>query len=427
VRRLLLALCLPLLVRFTACAPDCQGILVNGQCQQVCQDELCPAGDRCVNNACRAACSSTSPCPAGQKCEALVSDYGTSGSFCAGPSSTGSDGAPCSSSKGCAESSGYRCIAGSGACAFTCNVHADCGSRGSCTGIATDTEGKAVHTCAPDSFPRGPGQYGTSCAVNGATDCDTKNGFVCIGTGAGDIDAYCSKKNCTADGDCPSGSFCATSDSPDPPCEAQCGLNGKSQLANCIPSSDIGDGKPYRCGPVSLLFNVCRHREFCNSCTTDADCLGKPNQVCADDGSGEKICTVLCDPDIGTCPWGSASRCGVWDQKLGVATCAHRFGSCHGTGKSCEPCVQQSDCPSGYCTEAKFSGERYCVDLSVSCACPAGTTSSCSGGGCPLTPGGLPMTCEGGSDNEGSPLFDKCIGANANVGERATNEGCWPK
>ena len=41
--------------------------------------------------------------------------------------------------------------------------------------------------------------------------------------------------------------------------------------------------------------------------TTDADCLGKSNQVCADGGNGEKICTVLCDPAVNSCPWGNST------------------------------------------------------------------------------------------------------------------------
>jgi hypothetical protein len=383
-----------------------------------------------VENACSAPCASSSDCLSGQTCQHRTSDHGTTGSFCIGATShtSGTDGDPCKASSDCDERYGYHCVGST--CTLTCEVHSDC-AKGSCTGTATDTEHHAVRTCVKDTFPRGPGQYGTACP-NG-TECDKAQNFTCIGAGPGDIYAYCTQKFCAADGDCPSGSFCARERAKEQPCPGtSCNLPAgvvTDAGASCVGDADIGPGKHFTCGPLSLITGVCLRRDFCVPCTTDTDCLGEPNQVCADDGSGQKICTVLCDPAVGSCPWGSAAACNVFDKKLGVPTCAHRFGSCHGTGKSCEPCVDESDCPNGICEKTHFSGEQYCVDLTVSCSCPSGTTSSCAGGGCPTTPApaSLTMDCLGGSDYAGSPLQGKCFGANSNAGSQGgSKESCWP-
>jgi hypothetical protein len=129
---------------------------------------------------------------------------------------------------------------------------------------------------------------------------------------------------------------------------------------------------------------------------------------------------------VNSCPWGSAANCGLWDSAVGKPTCSHRFGSCTGDGKSCEPCVEQTDCPLGFCAETQFTGERYCVDMSVSCSCPEGTKGACAGGGCPKTPAGKPLTCLGGSDYKDSPLVGKCVGAETDSQSTSSRQGCWP-
>lgn len=414
---------------FTACSSSCPGPVVDGSCQAKCDDSLCVTGDVCVDNACRPACKSSGDCDTGQRCLALVSDSGKHGSYCVGPSSSASagpkTGGACKSSSDCAESTGVRCVGGT--CTFTCESHDDCvvckspghcASAGSCTGTAKDAEGNAVRTCETDSFPRGPGQFGSHCPNGPASsDCDTANDFTCVGS-AGDADAYCTKNFCGADADCPPGFFCETVETTAAPCADVCQFPGVGS-GKCIASTDIGTGKRYQCGALSLLTTECRHREFCTPCDKDSDCLGVRNQVCAKDASGAKICTILCDDSFNSCPWGSAATCQTTDDALGAATCSHRFGSCHGTGKSCEPCVDERDCPSGYCAAEPFTNERFCVDLSATCACSGGA-ASCTGGGCPLTPppANEPMTCIDGSALSGAN--GRCIGA-------ASSSGCWPK
>src|SRR5258706_15280645 len=195
------------------------------------------------------------------------------------------------------------------------------------------------------------------------------------------------------------------------PCEAACGVKAQPMDPRCVHVQQIGTDGPFHCGKRSVERQVCRQREFCATCQTDADCLAVPNQVCAKDESGEKICTRLCNGDMRSCPWGNAARCGVFDDTLGVPTCSHRFGSCHGKGGTCEPCRGNDDCPGGVCTSSQYTGERWCVNLDTHCACPTVDASgTCSDGGCPPSPSGLPIQCIGAMD---SPLFDLCFAANS--------------
>ena len=278
--------------------------------------------------------------------------------------------------------------------------------------------------CADDGKPRGTGQYGTPCPTS--EECDQNSGFVCVGTGAGDLDSYCTQSQCSADADCPSGYECAATRSGRPPCENACGFQGVPGDARCIAADRIGPDKEFYCGPLSLMRRLCLLRDFCSTCETNADCAGKPNQICARDMNGSKICTVQCDANINSCPWGFAAVCDVWDKELGIPTCSHRLGSCKGTGKSCEPCIDDDDCPNGgLCLSTSFTHERFCIDMSANCdVCP--DTATCLGNGCPLTPGGLAMTCYGGID-PAEPLYRKCVGANVNENPLVSPQtGCWP-
>lgn len=416
---------------FPGCGSSCDGVMINGQCQEKCRDDKCVTGAKCFQNACRLACKTTADCPSGEKCHAAATDYGTKGNFCIGEPKpqAGTTGQPCKASTDCKTDYGFRCV--KNACRLTCDQHAQCGTAGSCTGSAKDVEGDSVHTCEMDSFLHGPGQYGSSCPNVAGTDggasagCDASNNFVCIGRGPGDVDAYCTQQYCGTDDDCPSGFFCATDRVNAPSCDNVCNLVGQN-VGGCIASSDIGDGKHYQCGTATLVVNTCRHREFCDSCSTDSDCFGVPNQICAADQSGEKVCTVLCDANLNSCPWGSAAVCGNWDKERGVSTCAHRFGSCHGEGNGCEPCRDEKDCTGGICKQATFTGERYCVDFRQKCSCPADTAQTCTGGGCRVSPSNAPQTCLGGDAYKGSATYDICFGANTDPGQSASREGCWP-
>ncbi|MEB2311347.1 MAG: hypothetical protein OZ928_05830 [Polyangiaceae bacterium] len=433
---LALALVLPPLAA-TACSSDdggCAGVLVDGECQKRCVDSACSNGARCIadgdlNNACAAPCTSQADCALGKNCVTWGFPDGSQGQVCARLpySAKGNSGqhVACTSKATCDTMRGFLCVGGQ--CELPCRSSNDCGANGVCDPSATDETGKKVGRCTADDQPRGPGQFGARCPKG--DECDKDAGFACLGAGEGDVDAYCTLRDCSADSDCPADYRCALERTATPPCEASCGLAAGTG-ADCAAAADIGAGKKFECGPVSLLRHICEKREFCDECQTDADCTAEPDQICAKDQSGNKYCTVPCDPNTDSCPWGTAARCGLWDQERGIPTCAHRFGACHGEGKSCQPCRDDADCPGGLCIGSQFTLEKYCVDFAASCDCTGlamQQNAICTGGGCPDTPGGLAMTCYGGPAASTSALYGKCVGANIASLLSTPQTGCWPK
>ena len=333
---------------------------------------------------------------------------GCSGNACNTPSGRFS---ACQANADCDEAHGFSCVQGE--CSYACQSHADCVEVGHCDVRTVDGEQK--NFCVRDATPPAPGKLYTSCP-NGNECADPA---LCIGAGPGDLDAYCSI-DCKSDGDCATGYYCGSLTRN--PCAAACGVKGQATDPRCVPLEQIGDGLPFHCGAQGAERRVCRQREFCSPCGSNADCLGIPNQICAKDESGEKICTRLCDTETRSCPWGNAGGCGYFDDDLGVATCSHRFGSCHGTGKTCEPCRSDDDCPGGACTQSGFTGERWCVNFDTTCACPHGAdaTGTCSDGGCPKSPSGLVIQC---IDSQ-----QLCYAANSGTATQlgsSPQTGCW--
>jgi hypothetical protein len=391
-----------------------------------CDEAKCGASERCVQDECRPSCSASPECAAGQSCAAWGFADGSQGSYCvvlpdAGTGST--TRTACTANASCNVSEGEFCV--SGTCRLACTSHFDCQSLGQCAS-GTDSAGNSGHYC-DSALPEQPGQFYTHCPSGTDAECDSANGFLCVGSGAGDLDAYCSI-DCSDDTVCAPGFACAPLTRS--PCVDTCGLTGAPKDHTCIPLTQIGPGQPFQCGSHGVTRNVCRPRKFCTSCSSDSDCLAVPNQICAADQSGAKICTELCDPLHPSCPWGTATACGIWDRDLGLATCAHRFGQCVGTGKSCEPCQRDTDCgTNGACTASSFTGERWCVDFNVSCSCGGNVdvNGTCTGGGCPKTPGGLSMICEDDPTLTGSTT-GLCVGANTAEGilQSSPQTGCWP-
>lgn len=493
-RGLLLTALLVLGLPLGCSSEECEGKIVDGKCTAVCKKSAClVSGSVCFQNECAAPCVTQGDCPLGQNCHGLIAEDGTQGEYCYTPEfakngrigqyedcatneecdqargfecvdstcqvpckkhsecvgigycklgSTGNGGCvpsedpppgrytACSTSQECDQAGGYRCV--DAECRLAgCSTHDDCASVGLCQPGQLAGGGATTACVKGTTYPEG--QYGTGCSgvLDEGTTCDDASGFVCLGAGPGDVDAYCTKTNCQADSDCATGYSCASVRTSRPPCADTC-PGVPTGTNNCVPAANIGPGKEYSCGPITLLRNLCRKRDYCSECETDADCLGIANRVCAKGKDGVKMCTSLCNMNVSNaCPWGYASACGVWDTALGVATCAHRFGSCKGTGKGCEPCGDDADCPGGLCLESSLSKERYCVDLSASCDCtglPVQQQVYCIGGGCPQTPGGLSGVCYGGSAvaSGGSPLYQKCVGAQVPGPGGAPVATCWP-
>jgi hypothetical protein len=416
-----------------------------------CADSDCSGTDRCVQQECRAPCESQDDCPVTQNCAVWEFASGEIEQRCvtlpyAENGSTGHSEA-CQADDQCDEPRGYRCLGGqcrrqaglfddcesdddcNGAagyscageqCRFRCASHFDCAGVGRCTDYPEGT-----FCAADDAISKG--RYYTSCP-NGPADCDMAADFICLGFGEADLDAYCTS-DCAEDDDCPDGFRCGTASAT--PCQDACGEAGDATAPGCIPSSEIGEGRRYRCGTLGLVRPICVRKGFCSPCESDVDCLGTPGQICARDASGDKICTVTCAPGARSCPWGNAAECAVFDEELGVPTCSHRFGACQGSGLGCEPCVGESDCPNGFCARSSFTQEQYCIDLTTSCDCgdDADASGTCKGHGCPDSPGGPALTCLGVERFDGDPFAGRCLGAQTSTSflGGSPQTGCWTK
>jgi hypothetical protein len=318
----------------------------------------------CVGDACPDACNGV-PCDAGAAAE--------DGSTSSGPLPS------CRSNASCDETLGFECVEGS--CRHPCGSHFDCGGVALCEPL-----GESGTYCAPTDPATEPGGYYSRCP-DGL--CDERLGFTCVGAGIGDTDAYCTA-DCASDDDCATGYFC-----------------------DAVRSQAGGER------------NVCVPRGFCTECESDADCLSVPGGICARDESGEKRCTQICDPARNSCPWGTATDCRSSDPELGVPTCQHRFGACHGQGNGCDPCVRDGDCPGGYCLVSTYTGERWCVDQATPCSCAglAVFQDFCAGSstGCPASPSGLSMICY----DPDAPGGGVCVGVNLPGSAGSSQLSCW--
>ncbi|HMR07283.1 MAG TPA: hypothetical protein PKA88_15980, partial [Polyangiaceae bacterium] len=286
----------------------CDGVLIDGVCEPKCDPDACAViGSTCFQNNCAAPCQGHEFCPAGQNCAGLIGTDGQQGNFCytlpfAKNGLTGQFD-PCTGNETCDVERGFQCISGN--CAPPCSKHSDCTKyeahcetdeggvsrcvkgleppllrEGACTaslacdqpggykcvdgecrlhGCRTHEDCAAVGLCKPGMLDTGEkttacfkdtvhpkGQYGTRCTEGTSGECDEAKGFVCIGAGPGDVDAYCTGTGCSADSNCPTGFFCSTVRTGRPPCEATCtGVDPKPTDANCVKPADIGAGKEY--------------------------------------------------------------------------------------------------------------------------------------------------------------------------------------
>lgn len=392
-------------------APGCSPSEEASDCKA---DGDCAPGEQCLAGACRAECVSIEDCAPGGTCTAWRFSSGREVALC---STQKGRYATCGEDAECDSSAGFSCV--QGLCRIPCRSHGDCGSVGHCARLEAGTY------CEPGT-PTLRGRMGARCPL-GESECDADAGFTCLGSGPGDLDAFCST-DCTSDDACPIGYRCGSRRVA--PCGSACGVAGDPARPGCAPLDEIGPGLRYQCGVHAVIRRLCEPSSFCSPCEKDEDCLSVPGQICARDEAGERICTVPCDSGAGSCPWGNATSCGNYDEERGLATCSHRSGACRGNGNGCSPCIDDRDCPGGFCSVFSFSGERFCIDLRERCDCgtSASPGESCIGHGCPLTPGGLEMTCRK-SRFDDDLLGERCVGASSSTGGilgASEQSGCWP-
>jgi hypothetical protein len=303
-------------------------------------------GSVCIAGTCKTPGKSGDACKAAAEC---ASGLVCSGGKCAMP---GMSGTLCKAKADCVD--GLDCVGGT--CGTSCaSVAQDaCPPGFQCKVPASGAGG----VCLPQPVDNGPGQYGTSCP-HGDSDCDSAAGFTCLGV-VGDIDAYCAKLDgCKADGDCPSGMWCAE--------EQQVDASG-----NVL----IGQAK-----------RVCQPRGFCAPCAGDLDCALHPGQICVPDANGEKYCALPCDPTAYSCILGAHCT----DVGGGINACRPTAGACHAkTPTACSPCRGDSDCgPGGVCRD----GSVYGITGLSWCATPCGPPDAYGKATCPKAINGEETVC----------------------------------
>ena len=303
----------------------------------------------------------------------------------------------------CAAAADPGCKAGNekigGTCRLLCSTQGECPSLFSC--VSSSDSPKTYCKENPAGIGTGPTQFGSPCNATlkkktDHPDCDSANGFKCLGTGPTDAEAYCSKYDCAADSECPGGFFCGK-------------LNEAPNVSNSARS-------------FGQSTTACMKRSaFCSPCVNDADCKSRgyagPALHCL--GTvGAKFCSSECLNDGGC---NRDSSCSA-DAGGGLKACAPISGSCKGNGALCSRCNADADCAEGgYCLEQEYTKERACT------AKPTG--GACGTGACGAVPVGVPWVIGCAKATNGLTPTDSCVGlrdfGTDREGAPQPYIGCW--
>ena len=433
----------------------CGGIEIDGVCEAKCTAEACLAGldagastNTCVGNLCALNCIAHTDCfnfnnglgfPAPgqgylqhtQDCTAAVADdSNVEVQVCKSNAKARGFGYACPFGNECKDAHGLH----------ACPNGAPCDPPNgppSCAPIDANQDGTVDNICQKDlAACRGVADCAVGrCAVDLAPcsltpQCEPNEcqPMTCLGAGAGDADAYCTRYDCQADTDCPGGFFCgAVRVAAD-----ICGVEGKGPSsitlcgedtgAPCVAPADFGkDGATYFEGPLCLMRNACLKREPCAACTTNVDCSAVPDQRCARNQDGSTACGKICNPVNGDKDCEPNYRCdpgGLVVGESGFGACVHRFGACKGAGNFCEPCLDDRDCNGAICFSAT-GNELACLAIPLEASCPGGVNSDC-----PQSPSGAFGEClnEGENYTSADAAYEKCF---LPIDSGTGKSGCW--
>lgn len=247
---------------------------------------------------------------------------------------------------------------GTTACIDGCTTDGDCRTGYSCQDISQNSSG--VLTCLPAPVPV-TGETGIACMSD--ADCDAEE--TCLSEDDGFSGGYCTRQ-CQADAECPTGSFCSAF--------GVCADSCSAATPDCRPGYLCGDfdgGGEDGCwraatGPGAIGA----------TCTSGSDCAGGFDGFCiseAGNGWDEGYCTLNCATD-NDC--GAGAHCGFIGQSgqgVCVLDCADSM-ACRGNGTA------------GYlCSDADEDGSNECA--------PGATGTGAVGASC-----GSAADCAGGVD-----------------------------
>lgn len=455
--------------------PPCEGYVeADGDCVPKCDPSKCLAGNVCVENQCRLACSSHLECFAGgqvgtqllpqQACTPTNDDGGAAVSVCLEtghqPPATG-------------PAQGKACPFGEGDCAtkicangLECDPMACGGKPAECVKDEALCAGKEecnIGKCASD---------GARCTVTTCEPSECK-ALTCNSSGEGDATAYCMRTDCSADEQCGPGFYCGYVRDPHDVCGETCSggkcsdgractKDGDCQKGNntfcgktlepCIDPKTKPAGTTFEEGPLCMMRRACLRRDECTPCTTNLDCSAGAGALCLNLGvSPDKpalACASLCKDDTNcradqACVPAGGNTCGKapgvycttaadcpaeGDTCEARNVCRPRSGGCNAEGASdskfCFSCVSDLDCggpdSSWGCSELG-SGERACFDQSFSTTCTKDTD-------CPKSPGGASGTCLDENDgvNPGDDVYHRCYFPAKKSGGQVVGYTCFP-
>lgn len=391
-----------------ACTSDgpagpCANGFVNaeGICEGKCTPDKCLDHNTCVNNRCVLMCDAHSDCleDGTQNCLPAIEDDTKSAIMTCQPNGqTSGVGVPCANGDECAQlfscrTTGERCDPMQcGGAADACTLDAEaCYAKANCRiGKCPDGSACTVFSCSPQ-------------------DCTAE--LTCVTKGTGDADAYCTKNDCADDADCPGGFYCGVKhesfelcgSSPKKGNNAFCGEAPLGSM--CIDPTSLGQGNTMFEGSLCILRKACILRKDCDPCTTDLDCSDLANHCVTMSGESQKRCARECVTAQDCADGYNCSALDENDQSKG-RVCKHKFGACVGTGKFCEPCVNDLDCGPVTGTSACYEyngGQRGCFT-------PCETNADC-----PPSPSGNAGVCY--LDKPDSLFYKHCVPEG--------NNRCW--
>lgn len=335
------------------------GIVVDGVCEGKCTPDACVENNVCVHNRCKLQCSSHDECLSTAKGDSvqqgcLPEKQDTDTELDAGDTV-------------------YVCtdVNVSLTIGKSCPLGNECGSAFAC----------------PDGSPCEDGVGSDKCD---AAQC---RALVCLGSGEGDADAYCTNVDCATDADCAPGDYCTVERF----ANNICGTD-KGDGDPCIAPADFNkDGATWQEGPVSILRNICKKREPCAPCVTKTDCSLSPDMECVKLPEGQ-VCAKTCNV-ADDCP--NDFQCASGFCVPGTGTCTPPA-----TDNFCYSCINDLQCGPGTGTSAciEVSGkQRACFDTSFPDTC---TTDN----DCPASPSTRHGECldEGEGLAQGDDLYHHC-------------------
>lgn len=222
-----------------------------------------------------------------------------------------------------------------GTCLKTCQSDADCSRSGYACQYADEDRLSSLKECAP--VGQGTSGVGEPCSTT--ADCKHGKKGRCLGESEGYRNGYCVHRDCTEDGDCPSGTECIDGTATDPGlCFDRCQSDSDCRTAGyaCIDMDDDGDGECHPAGTGS--------KGVGEACSGIWECGGGERAECRrSENFPGGYCTLDCASS--SCPDGT--ECTSW-----------------GYEEICAPnCESDADCPrSGYaCVDEDGSGSKECV------------------------------------------------------------------